>query len=144
MKQFAILPFFLMLLQSLAAQSASPSSANQDVARDATDALVKKYNLNADQSKQMYQIQQRKQRNLADIQADKTSNSALYGAKLQAIQKGTLNSIRGVLNNKAQVDLYNKTQAEVRRKKADKRKELMVKKSSKAEIDAAMLEIYAE
>jgi hypothetical protein len=42
------------------------------------------------------------------------------------------------------VGLYNETQRNVRSQRADKRKELMVKKSSKEEIDAAMLEIYAE
>jgi hypothetical protein len=40
--------------------------------------------------------------------------------------------------------LYKETQGKVRLLQADKRKELMVKKSSKEEIDAALLEIYAE
>ena len=144
MKYFAILPILMLMLAGVSAQNAAPKMAANDVARETTDALVKKYTLHADQAKQMYGIQARKQRNLAQIASIQTSNPAKYRSKVQGVQQGTLHSIRGVLNTKAQVGLYNETQRTVRSQRADKRKELMVKKSSKEEIDAAMLEIYAE
>jgi len=47
-----------------AEKNASPNDA---AARAATEQLVAKYTLNADQAKQVYAIQQRKQRNIAEI-----------------------------------------------------------------------------
>lgn len=145
MKYYFVLPFLMLLLAGSAqAQNAPTQTATDAAARTATDVLVKKYTLNADQAKQMYTIQVRKQRNLAQIEGLKTSNPTKFRSKLQGVQQGTLRSVRVVLNTKAQVDLYKETQGKVRLLQADKRKELMVKKSSKEEIDAALLEIYAE
>jgi hypothetical protein len=145
MKYFFVLPILMLLLAgSVQAQNTPAQTADDAVARTATDVLVKKYTLNADQAKQMYTVQVRKQRNLSQIESLKTTNPAKFRSKLQGVQQGTLSNIRGVLNTKAQVDLYKSTQGKVRLLQADKRKELMVKKSSKEEIDAALLEIYAE
>jgi hypothetical protein len=145
MKNFFVLPILMLLLLGGAqAQNAPTQTATDAAARTATDVLVKKYTLNADQAKQMYTIQVRKQRNLAQIEGLKNSNPAKFRSKLHVVQQGTLRSVRGVLNTKAQVDLYKETQGKVRLLQADKRKELMVKKSSKEEIDTALLEIYAE
>ncbi|MEI6412008.1 MAG: hypothetical protein WCR52_21635 [Bacteroidota bacterium] len=126
------------------AQSPAPASVSTDIARSSTDQLVAKYKLNADQAKQMYQIQVRKQKNMAEIAVLKGSNNALYREKVQHVQSGTLSSIRRILKTKEQVELYAKTQREVRSNRAAKRKELTVKKSSKEEIEDALLEVYSE
>lgn len=145
MKHFAILLCCLFTgFFAANAQSPAPQPAANDAARAATDKLVAKYTLTADQAKQMYTIQVRKQRNQAQFQSFKDSDPALYNAKMQSLQKGTLNSIRRTLRTKEQVALYDKTQREVRNQRAEKRKELSIGNASKATVDAAMLDLYAE
>lgn len=147
MKFFTLL-LSLCMAQILSAQSGAPApnkAPQTDPAiRAATEALVAKYSLNADQAKQVYQIQQRKQRNMAEIAAFQTSDLALYQAKLLNVQKGTWTSIRQVLNTKEQVDIYRKTQAELRVLRNAKRQELTAQKAARAVIEAAVLDIYAE
>ena len=141
--------FFLVLsLQCTSAINAqtfvSSTVTNDQEIRRATEALTTKYKLNADQAKQMYTIQLRKAKNIAQIAAFQNSDPALYRAKMQNVQKGTLSSIRRILNTKAQVDLYQKTQAEVRLLRTKKQKELATKKASKDASEMALLAIYAE
>lgn len=103
-----------------------------------------KYGLNSDQTKKMRTIQARKLRNLAEIEVYKTSNPALYRAKLESIQKGTQNSIRRMLNTKEQQTIFQKTMAEQRRLRQAKREELSAQGASKEVVDAAVLDIYLE
>lgn len=119
-------------------------SQDDAVAREAAEKLAAKYSLNADQAKQVYTIEQRKQRNLAEIEPLKTSDRSRYLAKLESLQKGTLNSIKRTLRTKEQLDLFQSTQADVRTKRAEKRKELLLAKSPKEDIQAVLLEIYEE
>jgi len=145
MKHFAILLCCLLSgFFTANAQSLPPQPPANDVARAATDKLVAKYTLTADQAKQMYTIQARKQRNLAQFESLKSNTPAQYTAKMQSLQKGTLNSIRRILRTKEQVALYDKTQREVRNNRAEKRKELSVLNASKESVEAAMLDLYAE
>ena len=150
MKQLFALALFLLTALALPAQKveakppAANTSANDAAAREATDKLVAKYTLNADQSKTAYTIQQRKLRNLGEIASLQSTNRSLYLSKLESIQKGTLASIRRMLRTKEQVELYNKTQADVRNQRAMKRKELASQRPAKDDLQAALLEIYAE
>lgn len=127
-------------------ESTAPASTttNDQEIRKATEALTAKYNLNADQAKQMYRIQVRKSKNMAQIAALQDADPALYRAKVQNVQKGTLSSIQRILNTKAQVELYRKTQADIRVLRNKKQKELASKKASKAAVETALLAIYAE
>ena len=81
---------------------------------------------------------------MAQITAFKDSDPALYRTKALNVQKSTLANIRAILNTKEQVDLYQKTQSEIRSLRNKKQKELSGKKASKAEVDTAVLAIYAE
>ncbi len=152
MKQLIALSLFLIIgYAAVSAQKveAKPPATNRDSptdasAREAAEKLVAKYTLNADQAKQMYTIQQRKQRNFGQIESLKATDRSLYLAKLESAQQGTLASIRRILQTKEQVELYQKTQAEVRTQRAVKRKELTGQNLSKEDIKASLLEIYAE
>lgn len=115
-----------------------------DPAREATGPLVAKYRLNAEQTKKMHAIQARKQQNFAGIESLKTSNPALYRAKLESIQKGTQNSIRRLLNTTEQQKIFQETMAEQRRLRHAKREELHAQGASREAIDAAVLDIYLE
>lgn len=114
------------------------------LARTLTEQLVSKYTLTADQAKQMYTVQARKVRNLSQIKDLRSTQPALYKSKLQSLQTNTLSSIRRVLNNKAQVELYQKTQADVRTQRAKKREDMLRQHADRASIELAVLEIYAE
>lgn len=123
---------------------ANAANGKVDPAREATGPLVAKYGLNADQTQKMQKIQARKLRNLAEIEAFKTGNPALYRVKLESIQKGTQNSIRRLLNTEGQQTIFRKTMAEQRRLRQAKREELRAQGVSTETIDAAVLEIYIE
>lgn len=148
MKHLTALLFFVATIAFQAsaqhASSFTPTSAQETAAREATELLTAKYHLDADQAKQMYTIQMRKQRNTAEISPLKTENPAQYRAKVQSLHKGTLASIRRVMHTKEQVELYQNTQISVRTQQSDKRKEMMVQQASKEEIETALLDIYSE
>lgn len=148
MKQILCL-LLLLTTAGLAAQNTRKtlpplSAADEATARTTTEQLVQKYQLNADQAKQMYTIQVRKLRNLASIETLRNSDPAHYRAKLESVHNGTLASIRRILQTKEQVQIFDKTKVETRTRQAEKRKELMLQGAAKDAIEAAMLEIYAE
>lgn len=129
---------------SAAKTTANPVKTDDATARQATEQLTAKYSLNADQAKQMYGIQTRKLRNLAEIEPLRSENPAQFRAKLESIQRNTIAAIRRILRTKEQVGIFKKTQNEVRLLRAAKRKELAQKGATKEAADAALLEIYAE
>lgn len=136
---------FISLAAILFSTALGAQTATNDAdIRSATEALTVKYSLNADQAKQMYQVQQRKSRNMAEIAPLQNSNPDLYLAKLGNVQQGTTVNIRRILNNKDQVAIFQKTQAELRGQRNAKRKELSAQKASKQVIEAAVLAIYSE
>lgn len=145
-----IFSFFLLLSGSIAlnaqkAASATPTPSASDLeARKTTEALTAKYGLSADQAKQMYTIQVRKQKNMAQILSVKDTDPALYLAKAQNVQKSTLVNIRRILQSKEQVDIYQKTQSEIRGLRALKQKEMAAQKASRSAIETTLLGIYAE
>ncbi len=151
MKQaLALLLLAFLHTLPLAAQSNQPvpqpgqSVANDPQAVRATDALAAKYSLSPDQVRMMYQIQVRKLRNESKLEALKTTDPALYARKRENLQTGTLGSIRRILNTPEQLQVYQKTQADLRILRAAKRKELLLQKAPPAVVEAAMLDLYAE
>ena len=156
-KQFFLALFSTLLVHLATAQQTpkSPSAGEVKIpalkeapadpaARSATEQLAIKYTLNADQAKQMYTVQVRKFRNLKQISELKTSNLALYKSKLQSLQSNTLVSVRRILNTKAQVEIYQKTQTELRTQRAQKRESMLRQHADRSAIEIALLEIYAE
>ncbi|HNL37652.1 MAG TPA: hypothetical protein PKL15_11210 [Saprospiraceae bacterium] len=145
MKQIVFLLFFLAGTGLWAQKSQNAlSAADEATARAATEQLVAKYKLNADQAKQMYTIQARKMRNMAAIESIKNSDPTLYLAKKQSVLDGSRASIRRILNTREQVELFEKTKVETRTRQAEKRKEMMQAGASKQEIEAAVLDLNAE
>lgn len=128
----------------------APPSAKKDTseqiekARELTQQISQKYTLDAGQSAKMYSIQTRKLRNLAEIALLKTSNPSLYFHKMKSIQKGTQASIRRMLTTTEQQNLFQETQAEQRRLRAEKQAELQATGATQLEIEAALADIYLE
>jgi hypothetical protein len=120
------------------------SPAVNQAARLATDALTEKYGLDAGQQAGMYTVQERKQRNLAEIEALQTADPERYRIKLQSVQKGTLNSIDRLLSTPEQKQLFRKTQMDVRTQRAEKRRELQRSGVPAQEIERQLLLLYTE
>ncbi len=143
---FAALPFANAQSGSSGAPPAGQSGEtnNANPVREMTEKLAQKYNLNAKQVSRMYVIQKRKVNILEEIAPFKTSNPSLYYNKIQSAQKGTLASIRRMLTTVEQQDIFQKSQAEQRRLRAEKRREMLAQGASSLEIEAALAEIYIE
>lgn len=154
--RYTIFLFFGLLASSIArAQSAEDAATppvdptnleadSIDPAREAAALLTEKYTLDADQTAEVYTVQLRKQRNLAEILPLKTQNQPVYLNKLNSIQRGTQASIRRLLKTDAQRDLFQQSMADQRRLRAEKMRELQAKGASALAIEEAILEIYFE
>lgn len=126
------------------ADPTNPEADTADPAREAAAQLTEKYTLDADQTADVYTIQLRKQRNLAEILPLKAQNRPVYLNKLNSIQRGTQASIRRLLKTDAQRDLFQQSMADQRRLRAEKMRELQAKGVSALAIEEAVLEIYFE
>ena len=145
MKNLFILLFSIFALNIASAQQTNAvKPADNPEARAATDKLVAKYDLTADQAKMVYKAQVRKAKNMAEIAPLMNTDLTTYYKKLAALQQGSLNSIRKVLRTQAQIDIFNKTAVEVRKAKNVKRKELMVQGKKEEEIQQLLLDVYQE
>jgi hypothetical protein len=109
-----------------------------------TEQLAAKYQLDAAQKTRMQAVQLRKQRSLAELAPLQATDPALYLQKMKNLQRGTLASIRNILNTREQIALYRKTQSDIRKQRAVKQEEMMAQQASKEALDAALLDIYAE
>ena len=145
MKQILLFSVLLLAFFNIQAQSAGVApDTNDDAIRATTNLLVTKYSLNADQAKQMYTIQQRKERNLKAIESIRQSAPKTYYGKLEGIQNSTANSIRRILKTKEQVTIYRDTQSSLRKKRAELTKTLVQSGKNRDEIKVATLDIYEE
>ncbi len=108
-------------------------------AQEATDELVKIYDLNSKQAKQMLVIQERKLRNLEQIKHMKTTDAKMYRHKFRAINQSTDASIRRMLTE-AQMKIYTERRMEWRNKRAERIATLKESGLSLVEIEDKLLE----
>ncbi len=120
--------------------SLSSQAQNTDVARADVAKMTTRYELDAAQITEMERIQQRKQRNLTQIESIKTQNAYLYLRKKQSIYDGTTASVKRLLNDK-QLPEFQKNQIALRAARATKLVEAKEKKWSKLQIQTALLEV---
>jgi hypothetical protein len=148
MRQLTVLILGILFSSSALFSQRTPTAATDPaldkIARESTVKLTEKYGLDADQAKQTYRVQLRKQRNLASIEQYKTTNPAQYKSKLEGVQQGTLRSIRKVLHSKEQVAKFDATKQTLRNKRSELRKTMMQNKATAEEIDLALLSIFEE
>lgn len=127
--------FALLLVNLIATQG----FAQQNAAKMAGE-LAKIYNLDDDQSATMLKIQERKLRNLSEIEHLKGSDEKMYRHKRKAIYQSTDASIRRMLRED-QMAIYKQRSNEWRVKKADKTAELKAQGKSLEEIEDALLDM---
>ncbi|MFN4079733.1 MAG: hypothetical protein ACK4NS_02435 [Saprospiraceae bacterium] len=128
------------------AQGLSPAISAQraEAARVATERLTAKYQLNAAQAKQAYRGQLQKLNNIEEVASLKTSNPSMYIGKMQAIQEGALNSLRRALSTQEQIELFERTQKELRIKRAEMRQSMMKQNAGAIEIEMTLLDLFVE
>ncbi len=117
----------------------SAFAQEKSVAQVATDELVKVYDLDNKQAKEMLTIQERKIRNLEQISGMKDTDVKKYRHKHRAIQQSTDASTRRILNE-TQMKVYEQRRFEWRKKRAAKIAELKEAKKSLEEIEDALIE----
>jgi len=121
----------------LLAQSAAPDKA---AIEQATQEYAVIFGLQEGQLQQMYQIQETRFRNLADIEVLKTTNEPLYRQKLVNIRNGMEGAIDRMLSPE-QRPVLQQIRADRRRAQAAKVRELEQAGASKEAIQQAILEM---
>ncbi len=136
MKKIVLSLSFCLVVLALSAQA----TIGQDAIQQATDELVSLYQLDAKQAVKMQTIQERRQRNLAEIETLQDSDPQLYLIKKKNIRKGMEASIRMMLTAE-QMPIFNQQQIERRKRDSEKIKSLRAQGASKEEIQMALLEM---
>jgi hypothetical protein len=119
--------------------NAQTALATTPTAQQATEKLTQLYGLDDKQQADMLEIQERKLRNLAEIEPLKASDPTGYTLKLRSAQAGTLASIQRLLNEE-QVKLFRQEQQRLREEKANAYKLLKTSGASQQEIERKMIE----
>lgn len=132
MKKFLIALLALVSVTALQAQSFD--------AKKATAELTQVYSLDDAQQAEMATIQQRKARNLSEIQSLKTSDRETYIKKLKSIRYGTDVSIKKMLNQEQMTVFYEKSK-ERRMREADLMKKMKAEGATREQIQAALAEM---
>lgn len=122
----------------LAVGISAQSQTNEKTAQSATEAMTSLYSLDETQVAEMLVIQQRRFRNLAEIESLKNTDEKLYHIKMRSIRKGTEASIKRILKPE-QMPTFNAQVAERRKKESELVKEMKLKGASKEEIQTALL-----
>lgn len=133
---------FILLLVLI--QSFQLATAQSSVAKTQSDAWIAKYDLNEAQQQKAIAIAERKQTQLGEIEPLKTTTPKAYYAKLDAVQNGTLASIRLLLDSKEQLAVYNTTLANNRKERAEAKKQLQKQGLSEQEISQRLVLIFSE
>jgi hypothetical protein len=137
MKKFT---FSLLVLCFMAATSFAQKSAD---ATAITTKLTKMYTLTDAQVAQMQVIQERKYRNLSEIEGLKSTDSEKYILKLRSIQTGNDASIKKMLTEDQRV-IFNQKRVANREMMAVEYKQMQAAKLSKAQMDDKIIALEME
>lgn len=133
MKKLFLSTLLLLFAVSIFAQSKTST------AQEATDELVKVYQLDSKQATQMLVIQERKVRNMEQIKDMKATDAKMYRHKYRAINQSTDASIRRMLNDE-QMKIYQQRRMEWRNQRAERIATLKESGLTLVEIEDKLLE----
>lgn len=128
---------------AMAQTSQGQAAADRTPAQAATEKMTQLYGLDQKQQAEMLKIQERKYRNLAEVEALKASDPGLYVRKIQSIQYGNNTSFERILN-KEQIKTLRQQQLDLRNKKAATFKEMKTAGALQPQIDLKMTELDLE
>ena len=129
--------FICSFASGLFAQS---TNSTREEAKRTTDILKAKYNLDAMQEMQMQKNQERRVENAREFEYLKNTDENLYYKKKRSNIEGTNASIKRMLTSD-QIKIYQQDQLELRKKRAEKSKELKTKGISGFELEKALIDI---
>lgn len=134
----------LCLVLLFAAFGANAQTATgKTPAQEATEKMAQVYGLTTKQQSQMLEIQERKFRNLAEIEPLKMSDPTTYLQKVRSLQLGQNASFERILNEQ-QRETMKEQQRQLRDKKAVAYKELKTAGASEQEISQKMIQYDLE
>jgi hypothetical protein len=127
----------LLFIASVGIQA--QNTAANSLAQQATEKYTQLYGLDEKQQADMLEIQERKLRNLAEIEPLKASDPTGYTLKLRSVQGGNHASIQRLLNEE-QIKLFRQEQQRLREEKSNAYKVLKASGASQQEIERKMIE----
>lgn len=136
MKRILIGFVILVLSSSLYAQQ----GASKRSIRKATEELTTLYNLSEAQQQKVYDIQERRLNNLAEIEKIKSEDYKTYLLKCRAVRVGTENAIKRLLEG-SQLEIFEVHLEARRQKEIEKMQSLKRQGATTEEIEIALLEI---
>lgn len=136
MKKLILSLLVVFVMVGLQAQRA----ANVQDVQSETEALTSLYQLDQKQTEQMRVIQERRFKNLAEIEVLKNKNELMYLSKKKSIRKGTEAAIKMLLNE-AQMQIFNAQILERRKKESNLVKKMRTNGASKEEIEKVLLQM---
>jgi len=139
MKNVMLCFAFLIFAGGLSAQN----QVTESPAQEAVEKLVQQYNLDKGQAAEMLKVQERKYRNLAEIEPLQATDPQLFTKKVRALQYANDKSFERILT-KEQIPVHHQQQIELREKKALAFKELKTAGASQQEIENKMLVLDLE
>ncbi|WP_044086320.1 hypothetical protein [Lewinella cohaerens] len=128
-----MLLFFLLLGGIVSAQERSAA------VEQAVQEQTARYNLSAEQIVQMYVVEERRERNLQEIEVLRESNYRLYLEKKQSVRKNSEGTIRQILH-KEQRFILDQEQAAYRQATSNLIQQMRQDGKSKEDIELALLE----
>ena len=136
MKKLLTAIFALLFVINLSAQDQNTVTAENPVVQKYTQ----KYDLNEIQVEKMIKIQERRLKNLAEIQTLRDTDSKTFNQKRDAINKGSQTSV-GMILTPEQLVVFNEVRVELRKQKAKKSAELKESGLSYEEIQIALIDL---
>ncbi len=127
----AILSFALLLFGAVAFSQSTDETTN---AQSLTDQLTAKYNLSEKQQADMLVVQQRKFRNMEEIEGLKKTDILMHIQKIRALSMANDYEMEKLLN-KEQQTIYRQSKVEFRKQKAALYQELKTNGVSDSQIN---------
>jgi hypothetical protein len=134
---------FCAVLLFAALGAKAQTAAEKTPAQTATEKLSQLYSLDQKQQAEMLKIQERKYRNLAEVEPLKATDPGQYVRKIQSIQAGNNTSFERIMT-KEQVKILRQQQLDLRNKKAIAYKEMKSAGAQQGQIDLRMAELDLE
>lgn len=128
-----MLLFFLLLGGIVSAQERSAA------VEQAVQEQTVRYSLSAEQVAQMYVVEERRERNLQEIEVLRESNYRLYLEKKKSVRTHSEGNIRQILDNEQRF-ILNQEQAAYRQATSNLIQQMRQEGKSKEEIELALLE----
>ena len=136
MKKILIVVALMVISSATFAQQ----KVNKRSSRQATAELTALYNLSEAQQAKVYDIQERRLTNLAQIAHLESEDYKTYLLKRRAVRIGTENAIKRLLEGR-QLDIFQVQMEQRRQREIEKMQALKQQGATKQEIEIALLEI---